>query len=415
MTLSQSKFKLVVFGVLPFILLVAYYITIYMMMVPGHSISPQIISYLQLLATILLLASIIAIGWAYYAVVIPSSLSELMKNIILSAALTAIMVLGAECFFLHYARSEGVGIQWSYKLWDKKFLNHRTYFHYINSKGENESASFREPVSQTQRKKKPIWFIGDSFTFGFGIEQTEQTFPAQVEQLLGGRATCLNLGDGGADTYKEKENLFAFQHEEKQVPAAIVWQYFGNDIDANDEGPDLYEKELSKSTWIQFGQIFFCHKSFLLDFIYWHYFVDRKGNWVNTYSDFLDRMYHSDSMTVDGVVLKDSAGYVSPYRRHLIPLKEAAAYYKSRGVNFLVIIFPFLWQGGPESSERLYSNRLESELKADGTDVINLTPLVKDIPVEKRVINPHDPHPSVLIDRITADTIAKYLVSGYGM
>jgi hypothetical protein len=415
MILSQAKFRRAVFAILPFILLGAYFITIYIMMVPGHSIAPQIITYLQLLATILLLTSIVAIGWAYYAVIIRSPFSESMKNITLSSALILIMILCAECFFLHFAKSEGVGIQWSYKLWDKKFLNHRTYFHYINSKGENESASFREPVSATQKKKNPIWFIGDSFTFGFGLEQTDQTFPAQVERLLGGRSTCLNLGDGGADTYKEKENLFAFQRKEKQAPATIVWQYFGNDIDAKDEGPDLYEQELSKSRWIKFGKIFFCNKSFLLDFIYWHYFVDRKGNWVNTYSDFLDHMYHADRMFVDGIVLKDSAGYVSPYRRHLVPLKEAAAYYKSRGVNFLVIIFPFLWEGGPESSERLYANRLESELKADSTDVINLTPLFKDIPVEKRVVNPHDPHPSILIDRITADTIAKYLVSRYSL
>jgi hypothetical protein len=411
---SSSVRQKLGFGLLPLVLLISYFAVIYRMML-ASSVPPDTFHIFQLLATILLALSMIAVCFAYYFVIVRSGFSETVKSLFLSGALILLMLLMGECFFLHYQHSEGVGIQWSYKLWDKKYLSHRTYLHYTDSKGEHQSASFREPVSRSKSKKKAIWFIGDSFTFGFGLEQTDQTFPYQIELLLHGHVDCINLGDGGADTYKEKENFFAFEQQEKQLPDAVVWQYFGNDIDINDEGPDLYDQELAKHRSVQLGSVFLRDRSFLLDYLYWNYFVDPSGKWINTYSDFLNHAYQADSMKVDGAVLKDASGNTSPYRHHLIPLKETATYCKNQGVKFVVIIFPFLWKDGPENSELLYAKRIEADMKAEQTDVIDLTPLVKDIPVDKRIVNKHDPHPSILVDKIVADTVAKFLADKYNM
>ena len=96
-------------------------------------------------------------------------------------------------------------------------MNHRTSFFYTDSKGKKSRANLREPLPAASSKKKSVWFIGDSFTFGFGLEQTTQTFPVLVEQLLNGKISSINLGDGGADTYKEKETLFGFDHTALQL------------------------------------------------------------------------------------------------------------------------------------------------------------------------------------------------------
>ena len=394
-----------------------FFITQWMMGPNGSSITSNVdeVTSFQNRGTFLLLLSMVFTISVFYAFVIKSALPALVKNIVLSGTVFFILFLGAEIFFLHFSESNAIGDRWSNKLWDKQYMNHRTSFRYTDSKGNNQCAYFREPIPAADKKKKKIWFIGDSFTYGFGLEQTSQTFPAVTEQLLNGKIQSINLGDGGAATWSEKEILYSFAQKQGQMPEVVVWQYFGNDIDTKDEGPDIYEKEMAQSRWVNLGRHFFRNKSFLLDYIYWQYFTGNERGTVNTYIDFLNKMYKTDSLIMNGRVMKDSLGYITPYRQHLEPLKEAVAYYKSRGVKFLVIIFPFLWKDGPENAENLYAHRLEQDMKKDTTDVINLTPLVKDIPVEKRVVNSHDLHPSVLVDQIVADTIAKYIAVRFGI
>ena len=162
----------------------------------------------------------------------------------------------------------------------------------------------------------------------------------------------VNLGDGGADIYHEKETLFAFGKAVQQQPYAIVWQYFGDDIDSSDAGPDIYESTISKMPSERFGRRFFREKSFLLDYLYWEFFRHNEAGSYNNYIDFLNQYYRADSMVVNGKALKDSVGnYLNPFSEHLRQLTDAENYYKARGTRFLVIIFPYLWKGGPENAE----------------------------------------------------------------
>lgn len=416
--------------VMPLLFLAAYVYTTHLMMFPdelGQSRAPALMMKLQFIGTIFILLSIAAVCVLGYSITMRSMLSERTKNAVLLISVLAILLLSSECFFLHFARSNGIGARWSYKIWNKKNLAHRTTFNFINSRGDNDRADFREPLPVSKKKKKAIWFIGDSFTFGFGLEKTEQTFPALVEQQLrvyqnvatsdiDNQVVCINLGDGGADTYHEKEVLFAIDKTGLQHPSAVVWQYFGNDIDSVDNYPEIYESEISKNIIQKLGCMFFRERSFLLDYIYWEYFRQNERDSYNAYSDFLSSAYTADSIVVDGKVSRDSTGkYITPFESHLQPLRQSAEYYKRKGIKFLVIIFPYLWKEGPENSEKLYARRLSRELKSEGIDIIDLTPLVKDIPPDKRVVNSHDPHPSVIVDQLVADTITKYFVSKYGM
>lgn len=414
MNIRVKKIVALIFLITFFLL---YTFTVRQMMFPdvkGGSPASALMMVLQTRASVFLLLEIMALIFVYYSWVIKSLLDETVKNILLTVTVFLIMLVGAECFFLNYEETNAIGERWSYKLWDKKYMTHRTAFFYKDSKGEEQRADFRDSVRNTNDKeKKTVWFIGDSFTFGFGLEQTTQTFPALVEQLLNGKVTSINLGDGGADSYKEKETLFAFSRTSKTEPRAVVWQYFGNDIDRSDEGPDIHEKEIAKSSWVRFGRKYFQAKSFLLDYIYWEYFTRNESGNIHAYADFLNYLYKTDSLVVNGKTLKDSLGYITPYRKHLEPIKEASAYYKSKGVKFLVIIFPYLWEGGPENATQLYASRLENELKVENTDVINLAPLVKNIPVKNRIANSHDLHPSPMVSKVLADTIANYFTNKY--
>lgn len=403
-----------VVGLFYLLTIISYGCTIHAMMYPdAKGIIPDSEKMLQWqrIGSLLLLGCMLLSVITYYVVVFKSSVSEFIKSTLLSITVLVLCFLCGEYYFLHYAASNAIGDRWSYKLWDRQFMTTRTTFNYINYKGIASCAYLRTSPFDIASKKRKIWFIGDSFTYGFGIESTETTFPAIVEQRLKEEYTSINLGDGGASTFQEKDILLTYDSLCGVNPDWVVWQYFGNDIDEQDLGPDIYAATQANSFKMRLGQRFFQAKTFLLDYLYWEYFTDNEQGAISTYIDFLNRLYTSESLTANSKIANDTMAIISPFQRHLQPIREVAAHYKQRGVKFLVVVFPFLWEGGPENAEQLYTHRVIKALQADSIDAIDLTPLVKPIPVQNRVANNHDPHPSVLVAKITGDTIANYILS----
>lgn len=375
--------------------LIGYVVCVRVMMFPdskGDSCQADTLFLLQKIATILLILAMLALIFSYYHWIIKSSLKDKIKNSLLSLVVVLTSLLALECIFLHHIESNAIGERWSYKLWDKKFIPHRTPFYYKDSNGNEKRTDLREPIFPIPANQGLIWFIGDSFTFGFGIEKTSQTFPDLIEKKLGNNFKSINLGEGGADTYKEFETITAFEKISPQ-PKAVVWSYFGNDIDANDEGPDLYEKRLAKNALIKLGQLFFKTKSFLLDYIYWEYFMKNEQGNIQTYIQFLNKLYSS----------KDDPE--SPYQRHIQPIFKAANHFKEKQIPFYVLIFPFLWEGGPENASNLYAKRLSDDLKTAGIEVIDLSPMAQKMKTEDRIVSVNDPHPSATFAKLAADTI----------
>ena len=371
----------------------------------GDSCPSEMLFCLQKLATFLLILSILSLLIAYYHWILRSNVADFFKNISLSLVVFLCLLLGSECIFLHHIEPNAIGERWSYKLWDKKFITNRFSFYYKDSKGIERRADLREPIFPLPLQKELVWFIGDSFTFGFGLENTNQTIPSLVGNQLGGKYQSINLGEGGADTYKESETLIAFENLAPK-PKAIVWQYFGNDIDSLDEGPDLHEKQNLKNSIILFGQTFFKGKSFLLDYLYWEFFTKNEQDNIQTYKKFLNTLYNVENQqNVASSTLQSS----SKYQKHLKPILQSALKYQERKIPFVVVIFPFLWEGGPENSEILYTKRLSSDLIKAKIEVIDLTPLAKKINTSQRIVSLNDPHPSPLMAKIAADTIYKRL------
>ncbi len=387
----------ILIGLAPIAGCMLYACIIYIMMAPGRYISPSLFIALQWLATLVLTVTIVSIVYALYQLVIRSSASEFIKNALLCISVIAICLLSAEGALLHYARSRVIGEQWCYKLWDKIYIPTRTPFFYKDSQGAEASASLREPPQR--RRKKAIWFLGDSFTFGFGLEDTRQTIPAVASRALHDQYDCINLGDGGADTYRERENLLGYARSTQDTPEVVVWQYFGNDIDINDEGPDLYERQVSDQPVARWGRQYLRGRSFLLDYVYWNRVIARDTRWMDSYYRFLEQSYTSDSL----------------YRAHLRPIIQSMQDYQAARRRFVVVIFPFLWADGPENSARIYTRRLAADLTAAGIEVIDMTPLVARVPLADRMADPQDPHPSAQVARITGDTVAGFLRSRYGL
>jgi hypothetical protein len=102
------------------------------------------------------------------------------------------------------------------------------------------SLGFRD--NEVDFTKPRVLCLGDSFTFGFGVENDE-TFCARLEQLFEGRYDFVNAGfaDGYApSTYA----LWLARYRERLAPSMILVNFFQND-----------SGDVRMDTWINDGQV----------------------------------------------------------------------------------------------------------------------------------------------------------------
>lgn len=83
-------------------------------------------------------------------------------------------------------------------------------------------------------------------------------------------------------------------------------------------------------------------------------------------------------------------------------------YARENSIQLIVLVFPFLVD--VEMSDSLYVNDIVNFFRTNKVSVINVSQLVKDVPVSERIVNNNDNHPSKLVNRIVAPEILKKLV-----
>jgi lysophospholipase L1-like esterase len=96
-----------------------------------------------------------------------------------------------------------------------------------------DSAGIRvdRPGHVFSRTAPTILFIGDSFTFGHGVDY-DSAFPARVERLLGGRVQAVNLGVQGFGT--DQSLLALLRHIDAFNTRLVVYTYLRDHLSRND-------------------------------------------------------------------------------------------------------------------------------------------------------------------------------------
>jgi lysophospholipase L1-like esterase len=102
---------------------------------------------------------------------------------------------------------------------------------------ERNVFGFRSPHEQVARRPgiRRILAIGDSFTWGLYIPDSDSTWPARLERRLGDGVEVINMGQRGWTTANEAEFLrrLGWQFD----PDLVLVQYYLNDT--YDSGPDF--------------------------------------------------------------------------------------------------------------------------------------------------------------------------------
>jgi hypothetical protein len=163
---------------------------------------------------------IIGIGGKIVGIITKSSIKPILKNSVLITFSTISFIAIIEIIFMFISLSNGGGEAFSGKIWNSRYWNT------INKLG------FRD--EEPEKGKKSVFFVGDSYTAGWGIKKIEDRFGEVAAKELkkqGKTINEINLGRYGADTQLEYVLFDKFIKTTKIKPDHIVLQFFVNDMD----------------------------------------------------------------------------------------------------------------------------------------------------------------------------------------
>lgn len=242
-----------------------------------------------------------------------------------------------------------------------------------------------------------ILFIGDSLTNGHGV-MAHESFPARVEQALGGHYVVHNLGVNGENTRQELDRLSAALDRVRSPVAFVVHQYVGNDID------DLTILDITPAGgWLGPLLVASAERSYLVDYLYHPFFMNAIG---------------------EGPVRELLAAYADEEVRaaHLHDLRALWGKAHGAGSSVIFVVFPFTFNPTFfDLSREAYVTPLVRAFHrtcSKGDAVLDVAELMSTHSgagaFDDWVVNPVDAHPSARLHGLVGKEIAAFVRSGTG-
>ena len=256
---------------------------------------------------------------------------------------------------------------------------------YLMYADNGKNFPFRNDYQNTLDEPRVV-FIGDSFTYGTGINDVSQRFSNIFSQQT--EINCWNMGIPGYNTYFESKLI-----DELQVrPDIIVLQYFLNDILKEANTPLIKSvkqkiteqytaKEVKRSRWLQWLYMNSYNINYLLN-----NFGPRNGD----YKVYLDKLFDSEPIFQDHV-------------NDIITIKKVC---DQKGIEVVVLLFP-------EVTELDWSenkiNKIAHVLVDLQIKYIRIGPMISQIPDRKRIVNNGDHHVSILVNQLIGDSLVGFI------
>ncbi|MCP4204936.1 MAG: SGNH/GDSL hydrolase family protein [bacterium] len=244
----------------------------------------------------------------------------------------------------------------------------------INSDGFRDHDYSIEKPPGTRR----LVFLGDSLTFGWGVE-SDQTFEARLERILNDESPTevLNFGTGNYNT-EQSVHLF-FEKGLRYQPDGVVVFYFINDA----------EETPARSKWMGLG-----HSRAVTFF--WSRIQAALSNlgWKRSFQDTYSSLYGDDS-----------PGWVKAKQA----FDELSSVCDRNGIDLKVVILPELHQlvDYPFAAEH---ELLHTFLDQQGIEYLDLVPFFANESNPRRFwVAPDDAHPNTLGHERIAVSTAPFL------
>jgi hypothetical protein len=314
----------------------------------------------------------------FYINVIKANLPEKKANKkLLSVTFISIFIIG-EILFSFIPQSQGNGqVDLGQRLW-------QAYY----GKPINESSYRDEKLEERiNSKKKKLAFLGDSFTYGSGIENPKDRFSDIVKSKVLDSFEVFNLGKCQSDTRDELERLKAFQAK----PDVLVLQYFHNDIIPTGMryGYFDYRESKKKITTKMFNVFITPFKcSFFLNFL----FVNVGNKLV---ANFYSNWYKND--------INESFKNQNCLNEHLKDIEDLIVYCKSKNIKLYVLFIPDLTD--IEFTQSIYADKIVPTLKKENISYIFIADYLKKYSTSELLVNTVDMHANEFVQQIIAEQL----------
>ncbi|RKX92593.1 MAG: hypothetical protein DRP84_09780 [Spirochaetes bacterium] len=236
--------------------------------------------------------------------------------------------------------------------------------------------------------KRRISFLGDSYTVGHGIKNVDKRFANQVRNMMKDEWEVQVLAGNGLDTGAELYVLESYIKAGFQFDNLILI-YCLNDI--SDIIPKFKNilKEIYKG---KKSEGFFLKNSYFINLLYYRFVRGRNPN-ISNYYGFVRDAYYSNHW-------EDQKN-----RLHLL-----CKLCHSRGINLMVVTFPFLHalDNGYEYGE--IHEKLNKFWKEQKIPYLDLLSIYEGHKASELIISRYDAHPNEYAHSLAAEAIKNFII-----
>ena len=272
-------------------------------------------------------------------------------------------------FRFTYDRSDGLGFLKVSQKWQERHVRFNGDFK------RDEEFKIQKPPGVTR-----VCAIGDSITFGYGIENPEDRYTQILEKTLlqdGYQAEVYNLAISGANF---RDAVSTYRQYEFLNCDIILYQYVLNDIRDNEQQAKLLEKYSEVSPLIKEARDF----SYFFDFMYWR----------------LNQRYSDSFRQLQQIDFADFENQ-EKLNRHLEEISEFMQEVRGDNKKVLVAIFPMFY-----SLDNNYPGWIHVLIGAyfakEGATVVDLLPLAAGRNVQDLRASRFDAHPNEYFHNLAA-------------
>ncbi len=260
--------------------------------------------------------------------------------------------------------------------------------------GEKNNIGFRDARDFSKRLPagvKRICFFGDSFTAGHGVADKSARFTDIIGERLDeahpGKYVVANMGELGYEATLVEGLVRAALSEGNQIDM-VVYVYMMNDI----EGLDPRTRAAIKGLQQKQPTFFLFRDTYFFNWLYFR-MVQTAGPRGGGYFSHLVDSYDSE-----------------PWDHLANRLRQLHVNCREHGVEFRMVLFPFLHDLGPDYPFKRAHAKLVQFCKAEGIPVLDLEPVLEPHAGEGLTVNPYDAHPNERAHKLAADAIEKSLL-----
>jgi hypothetical protein len=320
--------------------------------------------------------------------------SDLLLGVTTSGVALVLVLGGAELLFRTPMMQRRLGLPQELAAWPNRYdhLWDRNIFR------------FRSPYETIARKPgvHRILAVGDSFTWGDKITQTDSTWPADLERdfrgdFPGGAFEVINAARSGWTTANEGELLRRLGWQFN--PDLVLLQFFPND--ALESGPNfLHQDEQSLQP---------DHR--LLPSLFRTGAIDSSAFFAYVEGQYNARRYPPPEKAWAGLYQDGKRGW----QQLQASLREIGDSASHRHVPVLVVLFPTLLDGSWTAENypmRPILEKVGGVARQSGLYVLDLTPIfaAPGVPWERWRALPYDGHTSAAADALVAHAVERYIV-----